>query len=233
MKNIVILGFVFSLLLINAHAQSVERVDVKKLKLENTFTKIYAEGLFDIYFQSKLADSVEVEAPQTWLQHIVCIVRNDTLFLNLDYQHDFNWKGQKGSSSRIKISLPGNPKLMNVSLLNDAHLFLPQVSQFDTIRLNAKNGSNIKGYISCKHLYLSLMAGSKADLIGKADMMTLNINGGSVLSGLRLQTAESSIKAYGSSKVYLNVTDQYVADISNDVILKIIGSAIKKPKLNK
>jgi hypothetical protein len=202
MKKIILMLFVA----LGASAQDL----VTQNRPVGSFSAVVVSSGIDLYLRQGNTTSLKLTAPENKIQRVITEVKDGRLHI---YMEKPNWSWNWGAEKSPKVHLVF--KDLNEIVANGgSDVFGTERLLFDTIKMAANGGSDLKIDLTAERLYCAATGGSDATITGTAQYLDAHASGGSDLKAKDLRSKYAKVHASGGSDAQVWVESQLDAHAS-------------------
>ncbi|MBS2025276.1 MAG: DUF2807 domain-containing protein [Deltaproteobacteria bacterium] len=163
------------------------------------------------------AAKVVLEGEDNILPLVVTRVRGGELEIRYEENTNIN---DSGVTVHVTV-----PSLSEVSVSGGSRAD-GEVAKSEELELDSSGGGEIHlTGVDTKDLTVEVSGGGRADVQGKAEMLTAEVSGGARLKGTKLTVQKARVNGSGGCTVQLNVTQSVRGDLSGGCDMAIKGDA--------
>ncbi len=170
-------------------------VQTEKRNIGAPFTKIEVSRGLQVILEQDETVSVEVEADQNLLSHIITKVEKETLIITSDE----NIFSSKAEIIRVKM-----PSITAISTTSGSNLSTNKIIKGTNLSVSSTSGSKIEASIEYNSTSVESTSGSSISITGKSLKLTTNASSGSSIQAKKLLANEVSANASSGSSTSIN-----------------------------
>jgi len=187
------------------------------------FNAIDIEGSVDVYIVQGQTESVKVEAPSDFMDHIITEVSGNTLRIRDKNSSGWHWGGW---STHKKVAVYVSVRdIHEIGATGSGDVYFKEGLHTNSLRIGLSGSGDVQGLIETKNLDCSISGSGDLKLAGHADQSSISLSGSGDFSARSLITQNTAVRVSGSGDANINVSNNLNAAVSGSGDVSYTGGA--------
>ncbi len=213
MKTRTILTVIIAVLLSTSAWAASEIITEQREATE--FTGVEATGVFQVYITQGDTYSLEVEAPESHLEHIETVVEDQVLYIN------YTRRARNLRDLSVYITAP---EFYYLNAGGASSIQSTEKLEVPALRLKVSGASDMELSVNTEHLTTGVSGASSINLSGAATRHDLQVSGVSRVRAYDLETLVTEATSSGTANVRIMATEKLEARASGTSSIIVRGN---------